>query len=201
MSYNPVYEGKITVPADSTMGEIMYNQALAAWQNNDLQATLDAFLQAKKHNYTKKNLYDYAIAVATNLKNDDMVTALATEAQQLYGSETSDFLGYVINGKLNDKKYDEALALIDQAIAQNPDNAQYYVIKGILLEQDEIKGDAKGAYAKAVEPRPLQRPGSVQLRSHVLQRGYDHQRRRPRRRCRLQQNLLRAGETHPSQGC
>ncbi len=154
MTYNPLYEDKIKVPNDTIMGEIMYNQALAAWQNNDLQTTLDAFLNAKKHHYNKKNLYDYAIAVATNLKNDEMVTALATEAQELYGAETSDFLGYVINGKLNDKKYNEALALIDQAIEKSPSNAQYYVIKGILLEQDEIKGDAKGAYAKAVELDP-----------------------------------------------
>ncbi len=154
MSYSPLYAGKITVPNDTVMGEIMYNQALAAWQNNELEATLQAFLNAKKHNYTKKNLYEYAIAVATNLKNDEMVTALATEAQDLYGAEDSSFLGFVINGKLNDKKYDEALSLIDQAIEKNPDNAQYYVIKGILLEQDEIKGDAKSAYAKAVELDP-----------------------------------------------
>lgn len=154
MSYSPLYAGKITVPNDTVMGEIMYNQALAAWQNNDLPATLDAFMNAKKHHYNKKNLYEYAIAVATNMKNEEMVTALATEAQELYGAEDSNFLGYVINGKLNDKKYDEALALIDQAIEKNPDNAQYYVIKGILLEQDEINGDAKSAYAKAAELDP-----------------------------------------------
>lgn len=92
--------------------------------------------------------------MATGLKDDATVTALATEAQEIYGKEDSGFIGYVINGKLNEKKYDEALALIDQAIAANPQNAQYYVIKGILLEQDEIKGDAKGAYAKAVELDP-----------------------------------------------
>lgn len=154
MTYDPLYVDKIKVPNDTVMGEIMYNQGLAAWQNNDLQATLDAFLNAKKHHYNKKNLYEYAIAVATGLKNDEMVIALATEAQDLYGAEDSGFLGYVINGKLNDKKYDEALTLIDQAIEANPDNAQYYVIKGILLEQDEINGDAKSAYAKAVELDP-----------------------------------------------
>lgn len=154
MTYDPKYEGKIKVPSDTLMGEIMYNQALAAWQSDNLPATLDAFLNAKKHHYNKKNLYEYAIAVATNLKNDEMVNALATEAQELYGNEDSGFIGYVINGKLNDKKYDEALALIDQAIANNPQNSQYYVIKGILLEQPEIKGDAKGAYTKAVELDP-----------------------------------------------
>lgn len=154
ITYDPLYTGKITVPNDTLMGEIMYNQALAAWQSDNLPATLAAFMNAKKHHYNKKNLYEYAIAVATGLKDDATVTALATEAQEIYGKEDSGFIGYVINGKLNEKKYDEALALIDQAIAANPQNAQYYVIKGILLEQDEIKGDAKGAYAKAVELDP-----------------------------------------------
>ncbi len=154
MSYNPVFAKELKVPADTLMGEIMYNQALAAWQANNLENALASFLKAKDHSYTKKNLYDYAIAVASQLKNQDAVNSLATEAMSLYGNDDPNYIGHVINGCLANKEYQKAVQLIDEAIAANPNNAQYYVIKGILFEQDEIEGDAKAQYQKAVDIDP-----------------------------------------------
>ena len=132
--------------------------ALAAWQEDNLENSLNAFLRAKNKGYTKKNLYDYAIAVASQLKKDDVVTALAEEALPLYGAEDANYVGYVINACLNKKEYDKALGMIDKAIANDPDNAQYYVIKGILFDQEDIPADTRGnsreQFEKAVEIDP-----------------------------------------------
>ena len=42
------------VPADTIMAEITYNMALAAWQEDNLENSLNAFLRAKNKGYTKK---------------------------------------------------------------------------------------------------------------------------------------------------
>ena len=139
------------VPADTVMGEIRYNQALAAWQNEHFDQALQSFLKAKSLGYNKKNLYDYAIAVASQAKNDDAVYELAKEAQALYGQEDPNYIGYMINRYLQNKEYDQAFTIIDEAIAGNPGNAQYYVVKGILLGETGKKDEAKALYKKAVD--------------------------------------------------
>lgn len=152
---NPTFKKSIAiVPNDTIMCEIIYNQALAAWQCDEFEVALKAFINAKNHGYVKKNLYDYAIAVATQAGNKEAIVALAQEALPLYGKEDPAYIGQIINGYLQDKEYQKALDMINQAIAENPDNAQYYVIRGVLFEQDEVKGDAKSSYKKAVELDP-----------------------------------------------
>lgn len=139
------------VPNDTVMGEISFNQALAGWQMNDLEKSLASFLKAKSLGYSKKPLYDYAIAVATQLGKNDVVTALATEANDLYGEEDSNYIGYIVNACIQESRYNDAVQLLDKAIAQNPQNAQYHVIKGILFEQDGVEGDSKAEYQIAYD--------------------------------------------------
>ncbi len=139
------------LPNDTVIAEVMYNQALAAWQFNDMPLSLKSFMNAKNHGYQKKQLYDYAIAVAAQDHNDDAIVELAQEAQTLYGDEDPNYMGYIINNYINKQQYKEAINMIDQAIANDPSNAQYHVIKGILLETEEIQGDPKPEYEKAVE--------------------------------------------------
>lgn len=159
--YNKAYEAwelfctipasfKVNAPADTTMGEIRYNQALAAWQNENYEGALNSFLKAKDLGYNKKNLYDYAIAVASQAKNDDAVYDLAKEAQALYGKEDPNYVGYMINRYLQNKEFDQAYAIIDEAIATDPNNAQYYVVKGILMSENDKKADAKEMFKKAL---------------------------------------------------
>ncbi len=152
LPYNETFVKAIPVlPADSTISEICYNKGLAAWQMDDPKLALQSFIEAKDKGYDKKTIYDYAIAVATQAGDDDAVTALAYEAQAKYGDEDPNYMGYIINGYITKKEYTKAVDAIDQAIAQDPTNAQYHVIKGILFEQDEIGKDPQPEYEKAVE--------------------------------------------------
>jgi predicted Zn-dependent protease len=151
LAEDPSYAKAINVPADTVVAEIIYNQALAAWQSDDLDLALKAFLRSKAKGYTKKNLYDYAIAVAATSKKDDVVFDLAKEAQQLYGNEDSNYIGYMINNYVNNKDYDKAFETINEAIASNPNNPQYYVVQGILFDQKDQHAEAKAAYKKALD--------------------------------------------------
>ena len=152
---SPVYGPKVpNMPADSTLGEIAYNQALAAWQADSLQKAVNSFMRAKAKGYNKKQLYDYCIAVASNLQNDDLVFAMATEAQQLYGQEDNNYFGHIINHYLQKNDFDRAFAIIDEAIANDPSNAQYYLVKGILFDNQGKLAESEEMFAKAVELNP-----------------------------------------------
>ncbi len=138
------------LPADTTLSEIAFNQALAAWQADSLNLALKSFMKARKMGYNKKALYDYAIAVGASSGANETVYELAQEANGLYGNEDPNYLGHIINYLLQANRLDEANAQIDAAIAQNPDNAQYYVVKGILLDNQDKKAEAKALFEKAV---------------------------------------------------
>ncbi len=145
------------MPTDTVFGEIAFNQALAAWQAEKLQESLDAFSKAKSFGYNKKQLYDYAIAVASGLENNDAILAFAKEALPLYGKEDPMYMGQVVNFYLQNKDFDKAFEVIDNAIELEPNNAQYYVIKGVLFENKEgaeNKAQAKAMYEKAVSLDP-----------------------------------------------
>ncbi len=143
-----------SVPADSVFGEILYNQALAAWQMNDFDKALKAFGRAKAKGYNKKQLYDYAIAVATGGQNEEAILAYAQEALPLYGSEDPMYMGQIINYYLTHKELDKAFDIIEKAIADEPENSQYYVIEGILYDQNEKIDEATASFKKAVELGP-----------------------------------------------
>lgn len=149
----PAFDVK-NIPADSTLAEVRFNQAIAAWQADSLQQALAAFEKSKTLGYNKKQLYDYAIAVATNLKDDAAIYAWATAGNEIFGAEEPSYLGYIINHYLQSKDFDKAFSMVDEAIAKNPGNGQYYVVKGILYDNQDKKDDAKAMFAKAIEISP-----------------------------------------------
>lgn len=152
---NPSFREKLTsVPADTILGEIAFNQALAAWQGNHLEDALKAFLFAKSKGYSKKQLYDYAIAVADGAKNSEALLALSEEAFGLYGDQDPMYLGQMVNYYLQNKNFDKAFEIINGAIAKDPNNAQYYNIQGVLYENVDKRPEAIAAYKKATELDP-----------------------------------------------
>lgn len=148
---NPTFAEKAKAPADTLIAEIYFNQALAAWQVDSLQNALNAFNKALNKGYHKKQIFDYAIAVASNIPDQDAVFAWATKGNELYGEEDPNYLGHIINTYLQAKEFDKAFAAIDEAIASNPNNSQYYFVKGILYDNQDKKAEAKAMFKKAVE--------------------------------------------------
>lgn len=148
---DPVFSqaGLVALP-DSTIGEIYYNQALAAWQAQQLEKAIASFDKALELGYNKKQLFDYAIAVAYGLHDNDLITKYAEMAYPLYGKEDTNFVSYVINAKINNNQYDEAQQIINDLIAETPDKAQLYYVRSVLYENldklDEAFADIEKAY-------------------------------------------------------
>ena len=65
---------------DSTLSEIIYNQGLAAWQMDSLKLSLACFEKAMSKGYDKKQIFDYAINHAAQLRDNEKVYQLAEQA-------------------------------------------------------------------------------------------------------------------------
>ncbi len=156
MSQNPTFAKNLpaSFQNDTIIGEIAFNQGIAAWQADSLAKALKSFEFAKSKCYNKKNLYDYSLAVAQTMGDMDKAYEIALQAQPIYGKEDSQYIGFIINKYLQNEQFDEAFALIDEAIANDPNNAQYYLVKGILYDNQGKKPEAKATFLKAVDLDP-----------------------------------------------
>lgn len=147
-------DNKITpgvLPTDEFVSEILFNAGIAAWQINEYDKAYDAFTAAKNKGYKKKQVYDYAMAVAQQGGHEDKVFELANEALPLYGSEDPMYVRLILNHYIVNKENEKAMEFVNKALENEPQNSQYLVFKGILLESDGDPKAAKEYYEKAVE--------------------------------------------------
>ena len=152
---NPVLvKNGLKAQPDSIYGEILFNMGIgnSLLQNNE--GALKNFKDAISMGYTKKNAFDYAISAASSMNNAAEMAAIAEQAYPIYGAEDSRYIGYIINNYLDKKDFAVADAMIDKYLAADPDNAQLYFVKGVVLETENKNAEAKEAYKKAVELDP-----------------------------------------------
>lgn len=154
MSEEPEKYKGINHPGDTLISEIMYNQALAAYFNKDPRASLDAFTRSINKGYNKKQIFDYALSVANELGDSAAIIKLAKQAIPLYGKEDNSYVSYIINDYIVKKDNENALKYIDEAIATDPNNDAYYVIKGVIYDTQDMRAEAKAAYKQALAVNP-----------------------------------------------
>lgn len=140
--------------ADSTNSDIYFNQALAAWQIENIELSLASLEKAIASGYNKAQAYDYAISHAARLGQNDKVYKLAEDAYAKYGNANPLYLQLKINGLIENQKYEEAASFLENAIAANPEDGQLYNIQGILYESMKNEAKAKDSYLAATEKDP-----------------------------------------------
>lgn len=149
--------------ADTVVAQIIFNKALAAWQVDQLDNALVAFEQAKAKGYTKKNLYDYAISVASQANKLNVAAQYAKEAYPIYGSEDPIYLQVIVNDFLEKKEYANAIEYINGLLENDPQNATLVDLQGVCLENNGKQDEAIETYKKAIELNP----SSVLARFHL----------------------------------
>ena len=152
MPDNETYSSLRAMVTDSVIGEYRFYQGIVAKMDEKYNDALNSFFKALDKGYTKKDVFDYAISCAEHEKNDSVLVKVVKEAYMRYGKDDSRYIGILINYAINNKKYDIATVIIDKAIADNPNNAQYYDLNGVLLENQNGRIDESYQYFKrAVE--------------------------------------------------
>ncbi len=164
-------------------------------QNNE--AALKDFRNAIAHGYTKKNAYDYAISAASQLQNPQAMAEIAEEAYALYGKEDSRYIGYMINNLIDKKEYAKADALIDKYIAEDPNNAQLYFVKGVLCDSEGNPEASMEAYKKAISLDEKNANALMQYGYKLYQRACDIDQNEGGNLSNAQYNEFRANKVDP----
>lgn len=136
---------------DSTMGQTCYYQAITRWQQSDNRQAADLFAQARQLGYTKKEAFDYALVCLSALHDEPGIASTAQEAFAIYGTSDMQYIRILINNDINKKDFDQAIRLLDQAIAVNDEDAELHNLKGLVVEQQSGLEAALPHFKRSVE--------------------------------------------------
>ncbi|MDE6628230.1 MAG: hypothetical protein K2K36_02545, partial [Muribaculaceae bacterium] len=195
---NPVFaKAGLKAPADSIIAEVYYNMGIgnSLVQNNE--AALKNFKDAIAKGFTQKNAYDYAISAASQLQKPEEMAAIAEQAYAIYGKEDSRYIGFMINNLIDKKEYNKADALIDKYIAEDPNNAQLYFVKGVLLDSEEKPAESMAVYKKALELDPNNANVLMQYGYKLYQQACDRDQNESANMSNEQYNAFRANTIDP----
>lgn len=127
-----------------------FNAGLAASQGGATEASGKAFQKARLAGYAQPEAYIYEIACWQTIAQQDdaraheMQEKIKTVAQagiDKFGIENPIFLNNLINSMVNDGETDQAIAKLNDLIAQNPDASNLYGLRGYVydrIEKDDL---------------------------------------------------------------
>ena len=154
LPFESYMKGKLQQPADTIIGELRFYQGVALWQDDNPKDAIGVFELARKLGYTKKEAYDYPLSCAAQIRDEQTIAAIAKEALPVYGKQDSQYIRILINSYLNEKNYAEANKILDQAINDDPQNAEFVNLKGNLVENQVSIDEALPYFKQAVELDP-----------------------------------------------
>lgn len=143
-------------PADR--GLAYFNAGLAAYSGNEPVKSADAFSAARAQGYDDVNAYIYEIACWQSLAQRDSTMAdtakdrifiVAKDGNAKFGMEQPIFLNNMVNSMVLDGKTDDALAIVNEAIGNNPENADLYGLRAFVYDRADNNDASVADYKKA----------------------------------------------------
>ncbi|MCM1004805.1 MAG: hypothetical protein NC402_00730 [Prevotella sp.] len=138
---------------DSIRSTAYFYAGVMAYKSHKYKRAVEAFKEAEKHGYKKKELFLNQISCFSNLIKDDaslkdslslLITDAAEKGLNLYGVKTTPlFIQKYVAGKIYEEKQEFALAAIDTALVRNPDMLMLYTMKAGVY--GTMKGKEKEA--------------------------------------------------------
>lgn len=160
---------KANIVPDPDYAMIRFFQGACKLQNSDFAVALSKFKEALSKGFDSNiHLYTWGALAADRLGDEETLYEFAKAGYDKFGTEDVQIVGQLINYYLNKKDYDQAMAVIDDGIANTAEDntsmhAQLWNIKGYILECNEKTPDATVCYAKAVELDPTFAKGYFDL--------------------------------------
>lgn len=148
----------IQATADTVRALAYYYAGIAAFSGNELPAAAVAFAKARENNITDPQSYVYEIATWQNLANrDSTMVDKAKSAIELaaksgfdrFGIANPLFLNNLVNAKVQENKYADAIAIIDSQIAKTPNEPFLYGLRAFVSDRNDNDADAEAFYRKA----------------------------------------------------
>ncbi len=173
----PFMQGENGLPHDSVCAEVRFNRAVAALNTGDTNLKLEALKAAKKDKgENQMTIFNTLITEYEQLKDTvNLVNTLEeaeslfkntlVEAMDYYGNPIKDENGNVIMRKENNYtlklinififrgEHDKAIDKLDKVLAEDPENAEFWNVKGNLYEKSAPE-KAVECFTKAIEINP-----------------------------------------------
>ncbi len=145
---------KKIIEPDSVIGYNRFFQGMAAYQNKEYDKAVEMLADARNYDYRKKRLYDAWIDALMKVQDTIYLVSVAHEAHDRLGAKDPRYVRILINHYLKSKNYDEAGALLDEVLKTDSTVAEYYDLKGRLIDTQQGHDAALPYYRKAVELDP-----------------------------------------------
>lgn len=155
---NTLLGDKAPVVADTLRATAYFNAGLAAWSADKVEMAATAFQRARENNYTQPEAYIYEIACWQNIEQKDesredeardRIFVAAKAGFDKFGLEQPVFLNNMVNSMLNANKEQEALQVVNDAIARYPETASLYGLRAFVYDRSENEEASEADYRKA----------------------------------------------------
>ncbi len=128
---------------------LAYNTALAAYESKNWKKAIKYF--GRLHNYRHSENATHLLFNA-NLFSGDTAKAEKVLFEGIGFYNDHEKLVFLLTGLLyNDSRPDEAIKVIDKAIAEDPDNFRYFYNKGLIFQKTGRYSDAIDTYIKSLK--------------------------------------------------
>lgn len=138
---------------DSARAQIDLFAAYAAMNCDKLPQALQSFdNMVALGGISDPQAYDFAYNAAfQNNKDFPRMVKYLEQAVSRFGQTQPRFMEFLVNVHIDNKDYDKAKKLLDDAIAANPDDSGYYFSQGFLYQTMNDNDNAKASYKKAIQ--------------------------------------------------
>ena len=143
---------------DSVRATAYFNAGLSAYYGSAVKEAVKALKKARKLGVPQVDSYILEIASWQNIAQNDStmedaakmnIQAIAQDGYNRFGMAQPLFFNNLVNYMVSDSKYDEALKLIDGELANNPELASLYGLKGFVYDRQGDEDKSVEAYRKA----------------------------------------------------
>lgn len=140
------------------MATAFYYGGLSAYQGNAYDQAAQAFKKARLAGYEEPEATIYEIASWQQIAQNDSVREKESLAQikdaaqfgiNKFGLEKPIFLTNLINSMVSEGDLDGSIALLNNLISENPDNASLYGLRGFVYTRAENDDLSEADYRKA----------------------------------------------------
>lgn len=151
-------DAKIKLMPDSVINTAFFNAGLSAYAGNALPESVKAFRSARLNNSNNAQNYIYEIACWQYMAGRDTTLQATAESQieeiaragyEKFGVSQPIFINNLVNSLVQKGNTADAVALISDQLAQNPENGALYGLRGYVYDRMDQDDKSVEDYRKA----------------------------------------------------
>ncbi len=144
-----IFGGEKIFEKDTTYYQIRYYTAVAYERSGNSDKALEIFEEIKDKGYEETYVTQHLCDMYKERKDTVGYLRALEEGYKRFPNDFF-FLGNLINHMIFNGQEEEGIAYLDEAIAKDPDNAEYYNVKGSVMETLDRVEEAEKFYDQAL---------------------------------------------------